>query len=380
MPRFIKLSDTETRRLRKPGRHCIDTAAGLYLRIPVSGQPAFEARITLDGKRSWRVLGNASQMTLQAARTAALEQKLKPTEAVGSVPSFATAAAGYLERRQDGWKAGGKSLAQWQQTLDDYVLPVIGHLPLDRITADHALKILRPLWTTKRETADRVRQRIAAILQAESRRLRIHLFDPANLDDLRLNLPRTRKQVRHHPAPTIEQLQQLLVDLGDAVSHRALRLVILTACRSGEIRGLVWGEVDGDVLRLPAERMKAQRPHTVPLTRAARACLPQRPADAAAHDLALPSTMTGGQLSDMALLEVLRKRDLDYSVHGCRAAFKSWAAEAGHNHAAVELQLAHSPSKLEQAYQRSDLLEQRREIMEAWAALLIPAGSKEARP
>jgi integrase len=358
MPRLIHLTDAQLRRLHEPGRHAVDSSLGLYVRIGADGVGRFQARITTaDGRRVWHDLGPSLTMTLAEARLRAARVESEVSEAQST---FASALEAHVTRQRAVWRAGGKSEDQWRQSMADYVLPIIGSIPIDKIRPADVVRVLEPI-RTKVETARRVRQRIASVIEG------YHLMagkvapNPAAEALIERLLPTVRREVRHHPAPTLQELREAMKWLDDRhASHRCLRFVIMHACRSGEARGATWSEVDGDTWSVPGQRMKAGRPWRSPVM-----WLPFPRSDGLLFEGA-----RGKPLSDMALLEVVRGRGLTWTPHGCRAAFRSWAATEGLNVPAAEMQLAHTPDKLTQAYQRSDLLEQRRELLTAWSGAL----------
>lgn len=379
MPKLVRLTDTQVRKIKEPGRHAIDSSVGLYLSVPQTGAATFVVRKTVDGKRTLRVLGVADRMPLAVARTLAAEtvQGLVQTaqeaaalaDAPEPLPTFAEALQAYLDRKASGWREGGKSEGQWRQSMDAYALPVFGHVTINEVKPSHIVEALQPIWSDKPETARRVRQRISAVLTAEFRLRQMTMPDPADQKLIADLMPKVRAEVRHHPAPTIEQLQAARVWLDNAfASHRCLRFIVLHACRSGEARGATWAEFsqtpEGIVWNVPASRMKAAKAWQSPVV-----WLPPRPSYAADTDLVFEGSKSAS-LSDMAVLQVLRKRKLPWVPHGARSAFRSWVSAAGGSSEAAELQLAHTPGKLTQAYQRDGLMPQRRALLMAWKELI----------
>ena len=263
---------------------------------------------------------------------------------------------------------------QWYNTLATYADPVIGSLPLDEIDTEHILKILTPIWHTKTETASRLRGRIEWVLaSATTRKLRSGQNPAAWRGHLETVLPRPSRvaPVDHHPALPYKQIPALMKQLADidGVSALALQFLILNASRSGEVLGALRSEVDENGLwTIPGTRMKAGKAHRVPLG--------QR-----SHDLLQVAKMldtdsrhlfskNGKALSNMAMLMLIRRMALGVTVHGFRSAFRDWVAEeTSHNPDTAELALAHTiPNKVESAYRRGDMLEQRRRLMNDWEA------------
>ena len=302
------------------------------------------------------------------------EAKKKLATELAAQKSFSDCAREFIDGKSAEWR-NTKHASQWTNTLRAYADPVVGKLAAAEIELTHVTQILRPIWTTKTETATRVRARIEAVLDWAA----VHGYrngaNPArwtgNLDKV-LPLPSKVAKVKHHEALPYAELPAFYRDLATQESQGALalRFAILTAARSGEVRGATWKEVDLNTAewRIPGSRMKAGRDHRVPLSSAAVDLLrtvPLRTADA----FVFPST-AGKSLSDMTLLAVLRRMRVSAVPHGFRSTFKDWATEqTGHSREAVELALAHTiEGKVEAAYRRGDLFERRRALMEDWAA------------
>ena len=292
-----------------------------------------------------------------------------------------------------GWK-NPKHGAQWAATLEQYVYPEIGSTPVARIGTDDVLRVLRPIWERIPETASRVRQRIEAVLDAarvkgwrmgeNPARWRGHLAGE-------LPPPGKIKRIAHRPALAWQQMSAFMAALTEreGMAAKAVRLAILTATRTGEVRGMRWREVNWEakVWVIPGQRMKAGRLHRVPLSPAALAVLAEvRPLMTSSGDLVFPSATGNKPLSDMALSMLVRGmaadglaegepprwRDAEGRAvvpHGFRSTFRDWAGETRNDgHAVVEAALAHTiKNKAEAAYARSDLLEKRRVLMDAWA-------------
>jgi len=271
--------------------------------------------------------------------------------------------------------------AMGRRTLATYVYPTYGDLPVAAIDTGLVLKALEPIWTTKPETAGRVRGRMEAVLDWAKARGYRDGENPArwrgHLDKL---LPNRRKvrSVRNHPAMPYSDLPVFMAELRSrqSVSARALEFAILTAARTGEVIGAKLSEVDLDnaVWTVPADRMKAGREHRVPLPPRAVEIVRERPRDG---DYVFPGGRAGKPLSNMALLELMRGMRPEFVPHGFRSTFRDWAAErTTHPSEVVEQALAHAiESKVEAAYRRGDLFEKRRRLMSDWASYcLAPSG------
>ena len=267
-----------------------------------------------------------------------------------------------------------KHKAQWKSTLATYAAP-LRNKPVDTISTDDVLSVLKPIWSTKPETASRVRGRIEKVLDAAKAKGFREGENPArwrgHLDHL---LPKQSNLARgHHAAMPYEQLPAFVASLRerDALAAVALELCILTAARSGELLGMRWSEIDlqNAIWSLPAERMKAGRPHRVPLSTRAVAIL-RKLEKSKRGEFVFAGHAPGKPLSNMAMDMLLRRMNVDATVHGFRSSFRDWAGnETPSPREVVETALAHViGDKAEQAYRRSDALEKRRKLMEAWSS------------
>jgi len=289
--------------------------------------------------------------------------------------TFKDCAERMIASHEAAWK-NPKHRQQWHSTLATYVYPVFGDLPVAAVDPGLVLKALEPIWTTKPETAGRVRGRIDAVLDWAKARGYREGENPArwrgHLDKL---LPNRRKvrQVKNHPALPFLDLPAFMADLRrrGSVSARALEFTILTAARTGETIGAKTSEMDLDnaVWTVPAERMKAGKEHRVPLPPRAVEIVRELPREA---DYAFPGGRADKPLTNMAMLELLRgmRPGSGYVPHGFRSSFRDWAAErTNHSSEVVEQALAHAiESRVEAAYRRGDLFEKRRRLMTDWAA------------
>ena len=291
--------------------------------------------------------------------------------------TFEKAALACFETKQAEWK-NGKHQDQWINTLTTYAFPIIGSMPVADIEARHVVQCLKPIWLTKKETAKRVRQRIDTVMRwAKAMGYRTG-DNPAALEgNLEYLLPAQKQTVVHHPAMPFEQLPAFWEELSSVqtVSADALRFLILTAARSGEVRAATWDEVDFEnaLWSLPAARMKASKPHRVPLCDEALRVLEKRRQLSSGH-FVFEGQRGGQPISDMAMLSLMRKRfpHMDTVPHGFRSTFRDWAENQSYPHRAVEYCLAHTVrNKTEAAYQRDDLLAIRRSIMADWESHTI---------
>lgn len=279
-----------------------------------------------------------------------------------------------LDSIEDGFK-NPKHRQQWRNTLTTYAASMSA-VPIGEVATEHVLAALQPIWLTKAETASRVRGRIERVLDAaKAKGLRTGENPATWRGHLELLLPKqTNIQVKHHAALPFAEIGAFMRDLHQrpANAARALEFTILTAARSGETRGMTWGEVDleAKLWTVPAERMKAGVMHQVPLSDAAAAILKALRPDNAENDWIVFQAPRGGQMSDMALSQLLKRMSRpDITVHGFRSTFRDWAGEATQfGREEVEMALAHTiESAVERAYRRGRALEKRRDLMTAWA-------------
>lgn len=285
--------------------------------------------------------------------------------------TFKAAAEAYITANEASW-LNDKHRQQWKNTLETYVYPVIGELPVGEVVTSHVLEIIEPIWSDKAETAARVRGRIEAVLDAAKARGYRQGENPARWRGhiAQILPPRSRLTRGHHKALPYEAIPEFIGKLREreAVAALALEFTILTAARTGEVIGAKWEEVDLErsLWTIPAERMKAGREHRVPLSlRAAEILTTTKELDRAW----LFPAASGAALSGMAMAMLLRRMNVDVTVHGFRSGFRDWCAECtGYAHEVAEMALAHTvQNKVERAYRRGDLFEKRRNLMDDWA-------------
>jgi integrase len=384
----------------KPGLYA--DGGGLYLRVGRGGAKSWCLRYMLEGKAREMGLGGLAKIGLGDARKKAAAQRLllvdkidplerreaensaKKIEAARSM-TFDQCAAAYIEAHKAGWRSA-KHAQQWTNTTATYVSPTFGSVPVADVDVAMVTKVLEPLWTTKPETAGRVRGRIEAVLDwAKARGFRDG-ENPARWRGHLSNLLPARSKVRavkHHAALLYTEIGAFMADLRgrEGAAAAALEFLILTAARTGEVIAGRRPEIDfaARIWTVPAARMKGGREHRVPLTRAAMAVLKRM--EGQDKEFLFPGSKAGRGLSNMALLKVLERMDRgDLTAHGFRATFKTWATErTNFPRELVEAALAHIlDDKTEAAYQRGDMLEKRRRLMDAWAefcAKRAPAGT-----
>ena len=393
MPRKAKeLSPLEVRRLSRPGRWSVGGVDGLALQVTESGARSWVLRLSVGGRQREMGLGSFPSVPLAEAREKARahramvdqgadpisERRAAKSAAAAdrdSQQSFATVAAQYIAQHAKSWK-NAKHGAQWASTLRTYAEPVIGSLLVRDVTTVHVIKVLEPIWTAKTETARRIRSRMELILDFAAARGLREGPNPArwrgNLDAA-LPKPGRIAKVRHHAAVAVDEIGAFMTRLRaqSGMGAKALEFAVLTAARSGEVRGAVWSELDlaAALWTVPAERMKSGREHRVPLSKPALTLLRDLPTGAP-DDLVFPGLR--GPLSDMSLTAVLRRMKVDATAHGFRSTFRDWCSEhTNHSSEVAEMALAHAVGdKVEAAYRRGDLFEKRVHLMNDWATFL----------
>ena len=377
---------------------------GLYLRVTDYGAKNWVFRFMLNGRARSMGMGPLHTVNLAEARKRAGEHRLRRHDGIDPIEhrraerlqarldaakaiTFKECAQNYIKAHRAGWR-NGKHAGQWEATLATYAEPVIGKLSVQAIDTALVLKVLEPIWTTKPETAGRVRGRIESILDwAKVRGYRTG-ENPArwkgHLDHLLPARGKVRK-VEHHAALPYAELPGFLAALREqeGVAARALEFTVLTAARTGETILARWSELDllDKTWTVPAGRMKAGREHRVPLSGRALAILEEMQAHRHGDDgFVFPGGKLGKPLSNMAFLMLLRRMKRgDLTAHGFRATFKTWASErTGFQNEIVEAALAHVVgSKVEQAYQRGDMFEKRRRLVQQWATFCTAAPAQE---
>ena len=385
-----RLSAVNVTSRKKPGYYA--DGGCLYLRIAPGGSKGWIFRFAQGGKTRDAGLGSYPTVSLVKAREEAERFRRLVTAGIDPIEArheerqaaqtssekattFEQCATAFITSHEVGW-GNDKHRQQWRSTLQTYCYPTIGALPVQAVGTDHIVKILEPIWADKPETASRVRQRIERVLSWAKVRGYREGENPAqwrgHLDHL---LPAKGKvrAVRHHPALPYRDMGALMEKLREesSISGRALEFLILTASRTGEALGSLWSEIDmGERMwTVAGERMKAGKPHRVPLSSRALAILREMAA-VRQNEFIFPGMKRGRPLSQMALLMLLRRIGYAHvTAHGFRSSFRDWAAECtSFPREAAEMALAHAvPDAVEAAYRRGDLLQKRRKLMEAWA-------------
>ena len=379
-----KLTAAIAKGLTEPGRY--GDGGTLFLNIAPGGSKSWVQRVTIEGHRRDIGLGGFPVVSLAKARERAFRNRVAIADGQdplaekrkARVPTFRQAAERTYEANRPRWR-NAKVAANWMQQLERHAFQKLGDLPVHRIGREEVLAVLTPIWTTKPETARRVRRTIRATL----RWCQAHGHVEQNVAGEAIDgaLPAMAAVKQHFRAlpyqEVAEALQVVEASRASLSAKLCLRFLVLTAARSGEARGATWTEIDTEARewRIPAGRMKGGVEHRQPLSDAAMAVLEQARDLDDGSGLVFPSpTRRGKPLSDMALTKVLRDNGLAErtTVHGFRSAFRDWAAECTNaEHAVMELALAHQVgSAVERAYARSDLRERRRGLMEQWSVFL----------
>lgn len=374
----------EVNAMRTPGRHSIGDS--LILSVSPSGARSWIARVRdASGKRRDIGLGPFADLSLAEARDKArtlrragrdgepILTRAERRRAMRQVPTFKEAAERVHEERKGIW-SNGKHVDQWKTTLEAYAYPKLGHLAVDQIGVAQVVDALSDVWQKRPETARRVRQRIMAVLNwAHAREYRTTQIPNAAVG---LGLGPQRESRGNFAALPYSEISGVIVKLRQSgnIGSLALEFTILTAARSGEVRGATWGEFDLDakLWTIPGERMKAGKEHVVPLS--------PRAVDIVEHVKSIRSSATivfpglkGKPMSDATMAKALREAGVPRergTVHGMRSAFRDWISEETSFPGDVaEAALAHAiRNKVEAAYRRGSLLTKRREMMAAWAA------------
>ena len=387
----------------KPGRH-ID-GQGLYLLVKPSGARSWVLRVQKDGWRRDFGLGSVldskphpdiaalpllqrRQLTLAEARDKAiiLRQQVRAgvdlqaeKKKARKTPSFKEATLACHATLKRGWT--DRHAEKWLSAFEAYVFPAMGDKPVDQVDAPVIRDMLTPIWHTIPNTARRVRQRVGTVLDyAMAEKWREEGSPTRALGKI---LGPHSDKAKHMAAAPYAELPALLEKIrtaSDSLGRAALMFTILTAARSGEVRSMVWSEVDLDAAlwTVPAHKMKGRREHVVPLSGAAEAILRQmaglfggRP------DEPVFPGRGSKPLSERTMLHALREAGCAATVHGFRSSFRDWAAEeANFNDDVIEASLAHAnPNATERAYKRTTFFDKRRKLMAAWADYLAGASN-----
>lgn len=360
---------------------------GLFLHVRPSGAKKWLQRYTIKGRRREVGLGSAKVVSVAKARRNAYNNLILVSEGIDpiedkkkdkSIPNFEDAARSVYDANLPTWR-NAKHASQFITTLETYAFPVIGNMTIKDITSTHILQILSPIWVIKSETAKRVRQRLSTVFKwciAKHWRL----DDPADIAIVQA-LPRQSKKIMHRKSISYNEVANFLeIIKGSSAGHSTklgLEFLILTATRSGEVRKASWNEIDGSVWTIPAERMKAGVTHRIPLPARCIEILDLARQISKGSKYIFEGTQANKPLSENTFNKLIKELNLDVHVHGFRTSFRTWTQEkTNYPREIAETALAHSLNdKSEAAYARSDLLQKRAEMMEAWAQFINFSGS-----
>ena len=394
-----KLKPLEVARQVAPGKY--PDGDGLYLIVASPTSKSWSYRYWIKGKERWHGLGSLQDLSLKDARIKrdaarqdvragvdivqtirVAKERARAEAAVAVASTFRECAERYVKDNEAKWSK--KHAAQWPSSLKQYAYPTIGDLRIPEILPSHIFELLKPIWIEKRETANRVRGRIETIIAKNVDINDSRFRNPAEMTkQLREKLPkRPKRKARHHPALPYTETPQFMPELAgaDGGAAQALRFLIFTVCRTNEILGARWTEIDRPraIWKIPGERMKMDEDHCVPLSGPALAIL-DKMRDGSQRELIFPS-VGDAPFSNMAMLAVLDRLGYGHvTVHGFRATFATWAEECTDYPDGVrEAALAHKyKNETVAAYQRGAKLEKRRKLMEDWAEFCVPRRSGE---
>lgn len=375
-----KLTDAFVKNVQRAGKY--GDEHGLILRVRPTGSKQWIWRGTVAGRRVDLGLGGYPYTTLREARERAFECRKAsrdgrdPRVLNRQCPTFAEAVEKVIAMHRPSWRPGGESEGDWRRTLGTYAIPRLGQIQVDRITSADIMAVLQPIWNEKAETARRVRQRIGAVMRwaiAQG-----HRADNPAGDAITAALPRNGRQARHFKAVPHGKVAEALATVQGSTGTDGVRLslefIVLTAARSGEVRGACWDEIDVEagVWTVPGSRTKTGREHRVPLSRRALEVLEEARESLGGDPIFRAVPARRRPLSSGVWRLLLRRLRIDGTVHGFRSSFRDWCGETGVPREVAEACLAHAiRNQAEAAYARSDLLERRREVMEAWAEYCV---------
>ena len=380
----LRLTARKVQTLTAPGRY--GDGGNLYLKIGPSGGKSFVFRYMLNGASNDMGLGPVDLVSLAEARELAhtyrralhdgndpiaVRKAAKGTSP--SIPTFKTFAEKWIDDNGERWR-NAKGAPQWRHSLRTYAYPTIGDLPLNQIATGHIVDVLKPIWSTKPETADKLRSRMNQILDA-AKSLGYRTGDNpcswrGNLKGL---LPAHRKATKHYAAINFAKVPAFIKALRKQigiVAPKAFEFLILTMTRTSETTGARWEEFDlrAKAWTIPAERTKANREHRVPLSAGAMTILKGMPREG---DYVFPGQVPGRPLSNMAFLQMLKRMEkTDITPHGFRSAARTWAGErTQHQREVAEQALGHVVgNEVERTYNRGTMYEKRAALMADWAA------------
>ena len=360
---------------------------GLFLHVRPSGAKKWLQRYTFRGSRREIGLGSAKIVSVATVRKRAHQNLVLVSEGIDPIenkrqdsviPKFEAAARKVHEENRPTWR-NAKHAAQFITTLETYAFPVVGNLSVAEINSSHILRILSPIWVTKAETAKRVRQRLSTVFKyCVAQQWRTD--DPANIAIVEA-LPNLKKKVQHRKSISYNDVSAFIKTVSNSSAGLSTKLglefLILTATRSGEVRNARWDEVNGSLWTIPGERMKAGVAHRIPLSLRCMEILEEARKISQGSEYIFEGTKPNKPLSENTFNKLMKELGLEVHAHGFRTSFRTWTQEkTNYPREIAEAALAHSlKDKAEAAYARSDLLEKRAEMMEAWAQFICANSS-----
>lgn len=366
------------KRVDRPGRYG-DGGHGRYglallVRVRAGGgvRKSWIQRVRVNGKATNIGLGPYPVVTLAEAREAAYQNIREmrggadPRQKVSTIPAFRVVAD--MARSLHEWR-NARTAQIWDSEMARFVFPAMGDRRVNQITSADVLAVVGPLWTEKRTTAKRVRQRIGVVMKhAMAQGWRAD--NPAG-EAIDGALPRNgTAPTRHHDALPHQDVADAIRKVGasgaEATTKALIEFVTLTACRTGEARGATWDEIDQEraVWTIPADRMKRGKAHRIPLSDRAVAILRELPGG---DGFVFTSKRTGKALSESSMIALLKRERINATMHGFRSSFRNWCADTNESRELAEAALAHTVGGTEGAYQRSDMFDRRRALMQRWA-------------
>lgn len=385
----MKLTAKFVENVKEAGKYYDDH--GLFLHVRPSGAKKWLQRYTFNSRRREVGLGSAKIVSVATARRTAHQNLVLVSEGIDPIedkkqnrliPTFEAAARAVYEANRPTWR-NAKHAAQFISTLETYAFPMIGSMGVNDINSSHILRVLSPIWVTKSETAKRVRQRLSTVFKyCVAQQWRND--DPAGIAIVEA-LPSNKKKVMHRKSISYNDIacvvETVSASSAGVITKLGIEFLILTAARSGEVRNAEWGEIQGSLWTIPAERMKAGVTHRVPLSARCMEIVEEARKLSQGSKFIFEGTKLGKPLSENTFNKLMKELGLDVHVHGFRTSFRTWTQEkTNFPREIAEAALAHSlKDKAEAAYARSDLLEKRAEMMEAWAQFISSAASDVVR-
>ena len=349
---------------------------GLYLKVDKSGAKRWIQRILINGKRTDMGLGGVSIVSLAEAREVARNNRalarkggdpLAEKRMRMEIPTFESATYSVYELNKPTWK-NEKHAQQWISTMEDYVFPFFGSKKIDKINSSDVLNALTPIWTKKPTTARRTKQRIGAVLKWSIGK-GWRTDNPSS--EIQQSLPKHQKSENHHKSLPYDEvahaIEKTKASNALAITKLAFEFLVLTATRSGDVRGAQWAEINGSKWVIPKERMKANKEHRIPLSPRCMEIIATL--ETLKKDSNLLFNNNGKILPDAAFSKLMKDLEINAVPHGFRTSFRMWASEkSNYPWQVCEFALAHVVGdEAERAYQRSDLFDKRRNLMESWA-------------